>query len=39
MQFASSDIDPLIEIDGSPDFDDFDHPGVAETRHSGSMNF
>ncbi|WFU19908.1 hypothetical protein [Bradyrhizobium sp. CB3481] len=46
MQFASSDIDLLIELEwfrsslnGSPDFDDFNHPGVAETRHPGSTNF
>jgi hypothetical protein len=38
MQFASMEFDPSIET-YSPEFDDFNYPGVAEWRHPGSTNF
>ncbi|TGN89044.1 hypothetical protein EOW77_0009470 [Bradyrhizobium yuanmingense] len=36
MRVASMDFDPSIR---SADLDDFNHHGVAESRHPGSMNF
>jgi hypothetical protein len=38
MHLASTEFDASIEI-YSPEFDDFNHPGVAERRQLGSRNF